>query len=147
MGYALAAMAARAGAEVTLVSGPTTLRPPEDVGFLLVESAADMATAVLSRRSADIVIMAAAVADYTRVIQANGFDDDAFKKRGDEYFVLGKYKEAVADYTEAIGLNAKLGAYFEARARAYEKLGDLEKAKVDRKMAGKLFKAPAVKKI
>jgi len=53
----------------------------------------------------------------------------------------------VADYTEAIGLNAKLGAYFEARARAYEKLGDLEKAKVDRKMAGKLFKAPAVKKI
>jgi len=66
MGFALAAEAARRGALVTLVAGPTTLAPPPGVDVVPVRSAADMHAAVMARAAAhDVVIMAAAVADYT----------------------------------------------------------------------------------
>jgi phosphopantothenoylcysteine decarboxylase / phosphopantothenate---cysteine ligase len=66
MGYALAEIAARRGAKVILVSGPTALTPPANVEFVNVETAAQMRDAVLSRRDeATIIIKAAAVADYT----------------------------------------------------------------------------------
>jgi phosphopantothenoylcysteine decarboxylase / phosphopantothenate---cysteine ligase len=66
MGYALAGEAARRGARVTLVSGPTRLDPPAVEQIVQVRSAAQMHEAVLSRAAAcDVVIMAAAVADYT----------------------------------------------------------------------------------
>jgi phosphopantothenoylcysteine decarboxylase/phosphopantothenate--cysteine ligase len=65
MGYALASAAAHRGAHVVLVSGPTALDAPQGVEMVPVRSAADMTEAVLNRvDSADIVIMAAAVADY-----------------------------------------------------------------------------------
>jgi phosphopantothenoylcysteine decarboxylase/phosphopantothenate--cysteine ligase len=65
MGYALAAAAARRGAEVTLVSGPTTLVPPAGVVFVPVQTAEEMREAVLQHAArASIVIKAAAVADY-----------------------------------------------------------------------------------
>jgi phosphopantothenoylcysteine decarboxylase/phosphopantothenate--cysteine ligase len=68
MGFALAAEAARRGATVTLVAGPTTVEPPATVELVRVRSAADMYHAVVDRASAaDVVIMAAAVADYTPV--------------------------------------------------------------------------------
>jgi phosphopantothenoylcysteine decarboxylase / phosphopantothenate---cysteine ligase len=64
MGYALAAAAARRGAEVTLVSGPTALTPPA-VTFVPVQTAEEMREAVLQHAGrASIVIKAAAVADY-----------------------------------------------------------------------------------
>jgi phosphopantothenoylcysteine decarboxylase/phosphopantothenate--cysteine ligase len=65
MGYAIARAAARRGANVTLISGPTALPPPFGVEFVAVESAAEMAAA-LNKRFPDstILIMAAAVADY-----------------------------------------------------------------------------------
>jgi phosphopantothenoylcysteine decarboxylase/phosphopantothenate--cysteine ligase len=66
MGYAIAAEAARRGARVTLVSGPTKIDPPRTEATVQVRSAADMHEAVLSRAGDhDVVIMAAAVADYT----------------------------------------------------------------------------------
>jgi phosphopantothenoylcysteine decarboxylase/phosphopantothenate--cysteine ligase len=66
MGYALAAEASRRGARVTLVSGPTSLTAPRTEETVAVRSAADMHHAVLSRAAdTDVVIMAAAVADYT----------------------------------------------------------------------------------
>ncbi len=66
MGYAVAAEAARRGATVTLVSGPTHLDPPANVAMVRVRSAADMHAAVMARAgAADAVVMAAAVADYT----------------------------------------------------------------------------------
>src|SRR5262245_48156699 len=66
MGYAVAAEAARRGARVTLVSGPTKLEPPRADELVQVRSAASMHEAVMSRAGdADVVIMAAAVADYT----------------------------------------------------------------------------------
>ena len=66
MGYAVAAEAARRGARVTLVSGPTKIDPPRTEALVQVRSAAEMHEAVLARATAhDVVIMAAAVADYT----------------------------------------------------------------------------------
>ena len=65
MGYALAAAAARRGAQVTLVSGPTALTPPSAAGFVPVQTAEEMREAVLHHAErASIVIKAAAVADY-----------------------------------------------------------------------------------
>ncbi|MFH2010836.1 MAG: bifunctional phosphopantothenoylcysteine decarboxylase/phosphopantothenate--cysteine ligase CoaBC [bacterium] len=65
MGFALARAAAGRGAEVTLVCGPSALVPPLNVTFVPVESAADMAGAVLARADdMDVVIKAAAVADW-----------------------------------------------------------------------------------
>ena len=66
MGYAIAEEAARRGARVILVSGPSSLPAPPDVAITKVRSAAEMYRAVLaSLPGTDIVVMAAAVADYT----------------------------------------------------------------------------------
>jgi len=65
MGYAVAAAAQKAGARVTLVSGPVALSTPPGVERIDVESAAEMHDAVLDRLAAcDIYIGTAAVADY-----------------------------------------------------------------------------------
>ena len=66
MGYAIAAEAARRGARVLLISGPSRLSAPAGVELVSVRSAAEMHTAVLQHApTSDIVVMAAAVADYT----------------------------------------------------------------------------------
>lgn len=65
MGYALAKICARRGADVTLVTGPTALKAPEFVRTVPVRSAKDMFLAVTERSDEqDIIIKAAAVADY-----------------------------------------------------------------------------------
>lgn len=65
MEYAIAEAARRAGAEVTLVSGPTALHAPGGVDVVSVTTAAEMRDAVLGAlSSADAVVLAAAVADY-----------------------------------------------------------------------------------
>lgn len=65
MGFNLAAAAARRGARVTLVAGPTALTPPPGVAVVPVQTAEDMREAVLHHTAdATIVIKAAAVADY-----------------------------------------------------------------------------------
>lgn len=65
MGYAVARVCMQRGAQVTLVSGPVSLRPPEFVTVVPVKSARDMYEAVMKRsREQDIIIKAAAVADY-----------------------------------------------------------------------------------
>jgi phosphopantothenoylcysteine decarboxylase/phosphopantothenate--cysteine ligase len=65
MGFAIAAEAARRGAAVTLVAGPSAVDPPPVREVVRVRRAAEMHEAVLVRAdAADVVIMAAAVADY-----------------------------------------------------------------------------------
>lgn len=64
MGYALAEAAARRGARVVLVSGPTALPTPPGVKRLDVTSADEMHAAVQKHADADLVLAAAAVADY-----------------------------------------------------------------------------------
>jgi phosphopantothenoylcysteine decarboxylase/phosphopantothenate--cysteine ligase len=66
MGYAIAEAAAAQGADVTLVSGPTSLAPPAAAHFVYVTSAAEMAAAVKANLAgADFFFGVAAVADYT----------------------------------------------------------------------------------
>ncbi len=66
MGFALAAEAARRGADVTLIAGPTAVEPPPLGEVVRVRGAVDMHQAVLDRAEGmDVVVMAAAVADYT----------------------------------------------------------------------------------
>lgn len=75
MGYAIAEAASERGADVTLVSGPTDLAPLRYVHMVNVVSAQEMYDAVTSR-FADIVIMAAAVADF----RPASYADDKIKK-------------------------------------------------------------------
>lgn len=66
MGYALAKVARNLGAEVTLVTGKTNLEPLRDVNMVEVTSASDMAKAVFTyHKDSDVMILAAAVADFT----------------------------------------------------------------------------------
>lgn len=81
MGYAIAEMAARRGARVVMVSGPTQLRVPVGVQCLPVSSAEEMHNAVMDHYAdCDIVIKAAAVADY-RVAERS---QQKIKKQADE---------------------------------------------------------------
>jgi phosphopantothenoylcysteine decarboxylase/phosphopantothenate--cysteine ligase len=73
MGFALAAEAQRRGAEVTLVAGPSAIVPPAVSTVVRVRSAAEMHAAVMTAAaSADVVVMSAAVADYTPARVAPG---------------------------------------------------------------------------
>jgi phosphopantothenoylcysteine decarboxylase/phosphopantothenate--cysteine ligase len=73
MGYAVAGEAARRGARVILVSGPTSLDGPPGVELVRVRSAAEMHDALrAAATNADIVVMAAAVADYTPESRIDG---------------------------------------------------------------------------
>lgn len=66
MGYALARVARRRGAQVALVSGPSSLEPPPGVTFIPVNSAAEMRKAVMKElKGASVIIMAAAVTDFS----------------------------------------------------------------------------------
>ena len=68
MGFAVARAAAEAGADVTLVAGPTSLATPAGVDRIDVVSAAEMADAVLARAGGhDVFVAVAAVADYRTV--------------------------------------------------------------------------------
>lgn len=84
MGYALADAASRRGAHVSLISGPTELRAPNEVDWVPVRSTEEMRRAVREHaKHADAVIMAAAVADYRPV------ERGAHKiKRGDGRLML-----------------------------------------------------------
>ena len=80
MGFAVAQAAADAGAEVTLVAGPTTLATPQRVTRVDVRSASQMADAVLERvPNADVFVAVAAVADYT----PDTTSERKLKKRGE----------------------------------------------------------------
>jgi phosphopantothenoylcysteine decarboxylase/phosphopantothenate--cysteine ligase len=84
MGYALARAAAERGGDVTLVTGPTTLSPPDGMEVVRTETAEEMNEAVQAHGpAADLVFMAAAVADYAPA------DVSATKrKKGDEDLTL-----------------------------------------------------------
>ncbi len=81
MGFALARAAMLRGAEVTVVAAHTDVEPPLFVNVVPAESAEDMFSAVKQRLAeADMVIKAAAVADYTPVTTA----ENKIKKTGDD---------------------------------------------------------------
>jgi phosphopantothenoylcysteine decarboxylase/phosphopantothenate--cysteine ligase len=94
MGYAIAKKALRRGAEVTLVSGPVQLTPPPGAHLIRVRSAEQMHEAVMSLFEAhDVVIMAAAVADYRPSVRA----PQKIKKGGDLTLELVRNPDILAD--------------------------------------------------
>ena len=91
MGYALAKMAAMRGAEVTLISGPVNLSALPFVNMVNVISAADMFEAVAAHAAAaDMIFMAAAIADYTPSTYA---DNKIKKKDGDLAIPLNRTQD------------------------------------------------------
>lgn len=93
MGYALAKAAMLRGAKVTLVSGQTNLEPPLSVDFVPIVSAQDMYEAVESRfDDTDLLIMAAAVADYR---PKEYVDQKIKKKAGDNVLELARTTDII----------------------------------------------------
>ena len=94
MGYALARVCRRCGAEVTLVSGKTNLEVPYGVTLVPVTSAQDMFEAVSSRaKEQDMIIKAAAVADYRPVAVA---ENKIKKSPGDMSIALERTTDILA---------------------------------------------------
>ena len=94
MGYAIARMAALRGAQVTLISGPVNLAPLPFVQMVPVTSAADMFAAVRAHSGdADLIFMAAAIADYT---PATYVDNKIKKKDGDLSIPLNRTQDILA---------------------------------------------------
>lgn len=91
MGYALAEVAISQGAEVILVSGMTNINPPQGAKIIYVESAEDMYQAVMGNVGwADIIIKAAAVADY----RPKEIFEQKFKKSDANWTIeLGRTKD------------------------------------------------------
>jgi len=100
MGYALAKEARNAGARVTLISGKTNLPKPYGVDVVSVTSAANMAKSVIDNfEKADVLIMSAAVADYTPIEKAkqkikktDGNLSIALKRTQDILLTIGQKK-------------------------------------------------------
>ncbi len=101
MGYALAQVAARRGAEVVLVSGPTVLPDPAGVRVVRVETAEQMARAVEAESGAfDLFVGAAAVSDYRPREAARR---KLKKGEGDETLVLSRTPDILAGLGERHG--------------------------------------------
>lgn len=129
MGYALAEAAAQRGADVTLVSGPTNLDAPPGVERINVTSAADMHAAVMAHAEADLVLMAAAVADYTPAEMS----DRKVKKSDDD---LSIPLRRTTDILAAVGQQKRdgqvlIGFALETHDGAANARGKLERKNLD----------------
>ncbi len=104
MGIALAAEAARRGAEVTLIAANVALDRPEGVGWIDVETAAELEAAARDEfGTTDVLLMAAAVADFRPAAAA----DDKLKKEGRDGLALEL--EPTTDVIAALGAERRPG--------------------------------------
>ena len=127
MGYAIAEVAKKRGAEVTLVSGPSALTAPAGVKLVRVETAAQMRQAVLEFfDEADIIIKAAAVADY----RVREVADQKIKKNDDELVLV---LEKNTDILFELGQKKKSGQILVGFAAETQHLLEYAKAKLEKK--------------
>lgn len=127
MGFAIAKMAARRGAEVTLVSGQTALGNPQFVDTVLVRSAEDMYKAVTGRAAdQDIIIKAAAVADY----RPKYVSDQKVKKQDGELTIELERTEDILAY---LGENRRKGQFLCGFAMETENLLENSRKKLKKK--------------
>ena len=127
MGYALARVYRRRGAEVTLVSGKTNLEAPYGVTLVPVTSAQDMFEAVSSRaKEQDMIIKAAAVADYRPVTVA---ENKIKKSPGDMSIAL----ERTTDILAWLGEHRREGQVLCGFAMETEHMVEHAKEKLTRK--------------
>lgn len=142
MGYAIAKMAMLRGAEVTLVTGPTNIQTPPFMQVVPVTSAREMFEAVTQVcDSQDIIIKAAAVADYTPVDVA----EEKLKKKEGEYCIPLKRTQDILKY---LGQHKKAGQFLCGFSMETEKMLEnscekLEKKNVDMIVANNLKVAGA----
>lgn len=142
MGYAIAKCAARRGADVTLVSGPVDLEPLRFVTMIPVKSAADMFEAVsCNAADNDIIIKAAAVADYTPAVVS----DEKIKKSDEDMSIkLERTKDILAWLGEHRTDNQFIcGFSMETQNMLENSRKKLEKKKVDMIAANSLREAGA----
>ena len=142
MGYAIAEAAARLGAEVTLISGPSALQPPAGVEFFGVESAREMRQLVQEKFPAcDIVIKAAAVADY----RVKNVSDQKIKKNDAELtLVLEKNPDILKELGEMKQPHQTLvGFAAETQNLLQYAKGKLEKKNLDMIVANDVSKPQA----
>ncbi len=129
MGYAIAEAARDRGAEVVLVSGPVSLAVPTGMEVVKIESSANLCEAVLSRGDwADVVIQAAAPADYTPV----NVSDTKIKKTGAG---LTLELKNTTDIAKALGEHKRPGQVLVAFAAETDRVLENAKGKLDKKNA------------
>ena len=127
MGYAIARQAMMRGAEVTLVSGKVNIQPPMGVRVVPVVSAADMAQAVKEAApEQDIIIKAAAVADYRPSVTA----DEKLKKKDDEMSIELERTEDILAY---LGAHRREGQFLCGFSMETEHMLENSRAKLKKK--------------
>ena len=127
MGYAIARAAMMRGAEVTLVSGKVNLQPPMGIRVVPVVSAADMAQAVKESASEqDIIIKAAAVADYRPSVTA----DEKLKKKDEDLTIELDRTEDILAY---LGSHRREGQFLCGFSMETENMLENSRAKLDKK--------------
>lgn len=130
MGYALAEAALRAGAVVTLVSGPVSLAPPPGADVRPVETAAEMLSAVERAvdEGCDIFVATAAVADYRPESCA---DDKIKKSRGTMTLSLVRNPDILATVAARAEPPFTVGFAAETRDLAHYAMDKLKRKKLD----------------
>lgn len=127
MGYAIAKAAMLRGAKVTLITAPTALTPPLFTTVIPVVSASDMYEAVVNEyEQNDIIIKAAAVADYT---PSTVSDQKIKKKEGDMSIPLTRTK----DILSYLGEHKKEGQFLCGFSMETENMLENTRAKLERK--------------
>ncbi|OLR59887.1 phosphopantothenoylcysteine decarboxylase [Anaerostipes sp. 494a] len=127
MGYAIAKAAMLRGAEVTLVTGKTSLEPPMFVDVVPVNSASDMYKAVTEKKDQqDIIIKAAAVADYT---PAEVSDEKVKKKDADMSISLVRTKDILG----TLGVQRKKGQFLCGFSMETQNMLENSRAKLQKK--------------
>ena len=127
MGYAIANDAARRGANVTLISGPVSVKALPQVKVIDVVSAKDMFEAVKDNfKTQDIVVKAAAVADYTPVVVA----DNKIKKSDEDMCIKVKRTEDILKY---VSENRTENQYICGFSMETENLFENSRAKLEKK--------------
>lgn len=127
MGYAIAKAAMLRGADVTLVSGKTSIEPPMFVDVVDITSAGDMYREVMNRsHEQDIIIKAAAVADYT---PADVSDEKVKKKDGDLSIPLIRTK----DILKSLGENRRDGQFLCGFSMETQNMLENSRAKLQKK--------------
>ena len=129
MGFALARVAAKRGADVTLVTGPVNLDTPLNVKRVDITTAQDMYNEITGRAAdMDIIIMSAAVADYTPVSVA---DNKIKKQEGDMAIPLKRTQ----DILKTLGENKKPGQFICGFSMETENMLENSAAKLTKKNA------------
>ena len=129
MGYAIAKAASYRGAEVTLISGPVDLPKPGYMDVVDVTTAQEMYDAVMSRAGgADIIIKAAAVADYR---PAQVADNKIKKSDGDMSIPLTRTQDILA----ALGKQKRPGQFLCGFSMETENMLENSRSKLTRKHA------------